>query len=356
MKRSILLALFISFIPGYAISEQLKIGVSLPLSGSAASYGNDIKNVLSFLNKRHPEHDLKLIFEDDKCDAKEAVSIAHRFVNIDKVAAATGLPCSGAALASAAVYERAEVLMVSIGAGSPSLTQAGEYIFRSRPSDLKAGEVLAKYISNVEPRIGILAEETEYAQGLAEAFENLAKPAGLEIFRDSFLSNATDVSSQVLKLASKSQNALLLIGQSERTLTVLVKGARDLKYNGKLYSSVLAGSSAFLTAAGAQAEGIIFATLPGKEALLAKHRKLFDQYVEEYGTLNSVEYMFPISFAGYQALAKALRSGNPRASLNRDTFEGANGDFTFDNNGDLVGMEFVIKEIVNGKAELLSSR
>ena len=108
--------------------------------------------------------------KDDKCNGKDAVSVAHKLINVDKVSVVLGMACSGAALAAAPLYQRAKVPVIASSASSPELSSAGDYIFRTTPSDLEAGRKLKAHVAQKHRRFAIVSEETEYAQGLKQAF------------------------------------------------------------------------------------------------------------------------------------------------------------------------------------------
>ena len=125
------LILLCFFISAEVLAEPLKIGVSVPLTGSAATLGTDIKNALTFANERYGNHEYELVFEDDKCSGKEAVTIAQKFVQIDKIHFVLGFPCSGALLSAAPVYEQNRVVVIAAAASSPC--RAASYA-SSRPA------------------------------------------------------------------------------------------------------------------------------------------------------------------------------------------------------------------------------
>lgn len=77
--------------------NRIKIGVSLPLTGGAAIEGVDVHALLLFANKHFADDVYELIFEDDKCSEKDAVSVAQKFADVDKVSYVLGFVCSGTA-------------------------------------------------------------------------------------------------------------------------------------------------------------------------------------------------------------------------------------------------------------------
>jgi branched-chain amino acid transport system substrate-binding protein len=69
--------------------QVVKIGVIAPLSGPAAMYGDDVVRAYTYaveeFNTSQDKYQMQLIFEDGKCDQKDATSAAQKLIDIDKV-------------------------------------------------------------------------------------------------------------------------------------------------------------------------------------------------------------------------------------------------------------------------------
>lgn len=129
-------------VPAFAEPPQ-SIGVSLPLSGDGANEGRDLKNLLIFANDKLAGGRYRLRFEDDRCNDRDAVSVAQKLVSLDRVHYALGFACSGAVLAAAPVYEKGHVLTIAVATGAPAIAEAGDYIFRTMPNLTTAAVKLA---------------------------------------------------------------------------------------------------------------------------------------------------------------------------------------------------------------------
>ncbi|RIL04558.1 MAG: hypothetical protein DCC75_12490, partial [Proteobacteria bacterium] len=121
----------------YAAPSQpkIKVGVSSALLGGAASYGLDIQDAVRFADEKLGKGRFELIFENDNCTGKDAVSVAQKFTQIEKVDVAIGFACSSAALSAAPIFERAKIPVLITSASSPKIAHAGEFIFRTILSD-----------------------------------------------------------------------------------------------------------------------------------------------------------------------------------------------------------------------------
>ncbi len=335
--------------------EKIKIGVSTALTGNAATYGTDIKNALLFASEKLAQGRYELLFEDDRCTGADAVSVAHKFVEVSKVRYVIGFACSGALLSAAPIYEKAKVVAISPGANAPAVSKAGDYIFRTTPSDAISAQVLLRYIHPRHKILGIISEETDYAQALAQEILKSNTSSELEIVTENFLTNASDVKPALLKLKSRNIDSLFINPQTEATFLLVLKQLKQLNFEVPVYGAYFPGSGAFLEQAGANAEGIVYADLPSlKEMVGAEGEKLYSEFEKKYGKPNAWDSLFVTSFEAFRALDLAIRSGHDvRTYLDEETFSGLVGKWSFDENGDINGIAHRLKVIRNGKATTL---
>ena len=68
--------------------------------------------------------------------------------------------------------------------------------------------------------------------------------------------------------------------------------------------------------------------------------------MKKFGLPISFHYGFECAWDAFVALSQAVRSGaDSKAYLYSHEFEGINGKFSFDANGDIVGPSFVMRKI-----------
>ncbi len=332
--------------------EKIKIGVSVPLSGTAAAYGTDIKNALQFANEKIGKSAFELIIEDDKCSDKDAVAIAHKFVNVDKVRYALGFGCSGTVLAAAPVYENGKVVIIASGTGAPAITFAGDYIFRTKPNLNLAADLLAKDFAAHYKKVAAVTEETAYCQGLTDATKKAAEALKVEFLNENFLSGTDDFRGTLLRLRAKGVEAIFLNTQGEPGMINLYKQFRNLNWPIPVYGTFTPGSPSFITAAGKDADGIIFADLQFNSAMLnAEGQKLYSEFEKQYGPAKSAEHYSALSLVSFSALFEAIQSGKDvKQFLYEHKFSGLVDEYSFDKNGDVVSpkLGYVLKILKNG--------
>lgn len=338
---------------------RIKIGVSLPLSGGAASEGEDLRKILQFANRTLADDRYELIFEDDRCNNKDAVSVAQKLASIEKVPYVLGYACSGSIQSAAPIFEKAGIVTIGLATGAPEISSAGEFIFRTIPSLEVAGEELASHVAKRFKKIGVLSEETAYCKGLADAFERHGKERGLAISKMSYLPETGDFRTLLLKLKSEGNEAVFLNPQDEKGMITLYRQFLDLGWNVPVYAAYYPGFAEFLKTFGTKADGVVFADLPFIDSgLSSKGKELYESYVRENGKPQSSEFYFVTGFSAFTALHEAISKGDSvQKYLYSHTFSSVFGDFSFDKNGDVKGekLTFVLKEIKSGRSAALDN-
>jgi len=224
------------------LTEPVRIGIIFPLTGDAASIGVPFqKSALMAAEEINAAGGIlgqpaEFIFEDGKCDPSASAAAAQKLVNVDNVKIVFGGACSGEMLAAAPILEEAHVLAISPSATSPDITNAGDYIFRTTPSDAGQGAVAAEYAFNDlgARKVGVISEQTDYAQGLRKVFvDRFNGLAGTIAADEVFQSNDTDLRAQVLKIKSVGVDLVYLVPQSPATAELILKQLTMQEVNAK---------------------------------------------------------------------------------------------------------------------------
>lgn len=243
------------------------------------------------------------------------------------------------------------MVVISSSAAAKSISQAGDYIFRTWPSDAESAQVLFGFMKGRHKNLGLISEQTDFAQGFAQSFEELGKSAGVPVINENYLSEATDFRTMILRLRSKGVDALFINPQAEGGLLNIVRQVRDLDWDVPLYSAYYAGSNAFLYNAGPISEEIAYVDLPDFKAIAsADGIGLYDRFSKKYGPPVSWDMVFATSFEAFRAMHQAISSNQDvKDYLYQTEFNGIFGRWRFDKNGDIQGLKFMMKRIQSGK-------
>lgn len=329
----------------------IKIGVIAPLTGEAASYGLAAKQGLDFavteINKQDGilGRQIKLIYEDSQADPKQAVSIMNKFINVNKFNIVIVADGSGSTTAVAPIAEATKTLIMGTLASTPQLSEMGDYIFRTVPSDSYQGIELAKFADNKDFKTAaILYVNDPYGIGIKDAFSS--EFSGTVIVAEAFENSDSDFRTQLTKIKYKNPDVILIVARKE--LPNILKQIRTLGIESALLGSETTKDQELVDIAGEAAEGLysIFFAEP------VDYQRYREKFSSEYGKEPAAYSDY--SYDAVHVLKKAITTAGSldptkiKDSLYTTKMYGATGIVEFDSKGDAINKPFTMYEVVNG--------
>ena len=293
--------------------DTIVLGFVGPLTGDAAPYGQTEKNVVMMaideINNSGGINGKQFgaVFEDGKCEGKTANTAASKLINIDKVKIILGGACSGETLSIAPLAEKNKVIVFSAFSSSPDVTNAGDFVFRNAPSDLEGGKFTAKLIPEQLKKIGIISENTPYAQGVRRVFKEEAEKLGKEILADELFEQSTmDVRTQLTKIKAAGIDSFLVNAQTGKTAGLIVKQARELGIDAPIFGTYNFAEKDFIEAAGTSAEGAVFSNAPNLNTKNPKSKEFLEKYEKTFGSKPSSDFEAGARYDSIRIIAMAL--------------------------------------------------
>ncbi|HYC34408.1 MAG TPA: ABC transporter substrate-binding protein [Candidatus Paceibacterota bacterium] len=337
----------------------IKIGFIAPLTGDAAAYGEVVKNGTMLAEKEINARGgingrpVEVIYDDGKCNGKDATSATQKLVNVEKVKFLLVGECSGGLLAIASFLNQSKVLSLAAIATNPAVADAGDYIFRNAPNDNNRGTALANYAKQNYKKVAIMTEQTDYAQGLRTAFKTQAAANGLEVVADEeFTSDTKDYRSMITKVKATNPDVIFMNPQTGAAFVRLATQARELGLKQSLIGSEFNGPE--VAAAGAIIEGTMISVAPGLTAD-GKGKAFAEAYKKEFGKEPAYAYYAGAAYDNLMLLADGIAKEGEDADEVRDflynlpSYTGTIGSYSFDEKGELVGINFVFQKFEGGK-------
>lgn len=335
----------------------IKIGFIGPLTGEAAAYGVDPLagiqihvdeiNAAGGINGRM----IELVAEDGKCTGADAASAAQKLINVDKVDAILGGQCSGETLAAAPIAESAGVILLSAISSSPDVTEAGDYVFRDYPSDALKTKAMASYFAQQGwEKVAIITENTDFAQGFRTS---LMADVGEDafVFDETVDPNTKDFRTLATRLQDEEFDVFVSNAQFPATVAAQLQQMRELGIEQTAISHDVADTLETIELTGDAAEGFQVINVQSISAESPFGVKVADAGKDVQAGLVYVAH-------GYDALgvlAEAMESVGTESDAIRDYFydlagyDGVIGTFSFDDNGDVEGINYALKEVQNGE-------
>jgi len=264
----------------------IKIGVSLPLTGPASGLGIPMKNQFALFPKEIAGEKIELIVLDDASDPTNGAKNATRFITEDKVDLIMGSAATPVAIAIAGIAADAATVQFAI---SPTPLPPGKdyWTFRLPQSNAVMAHAMVGHMAKQGVKtVGFIGYTDAYGEGWLKDFGAEAEKNGIKIVAvERFARADTSVTGQALKLVAASPDAVLVVasgsGAAMPELAVLDRG-----YKGKMYQTHGAASRDLMRLGGKAVEGTFVVSGP---AVVAEQlpdsqpsKKLAIDFVQKY--------------------------------------------------------------------------
>ncbi|MEA1834113.1 branched-chain amino acid ABC transporter substrate-binding protein [Methylobacterium durans] len=261
-----LLALLVASAPALA-QAPVKIGLSLPLTGPDAAYGQGLRlgaeQAVADLN-RSGGRKLALVVADDAGDPKQGAALARKFA-AEGVSLVVGPFASSVAALAQPAYEEAGIVLVTPGATWTPLTGRGAWnLFRLAPSDAQQAAFAGAYLADRygARRIGLVHDRTTFGRGLADEVARTLKARGRrEVLFESLPRGSKDAADLAERLKRAAVEAVYFGGLAPEA-ALLIKAMREAGLDAPLVGSDGLLDKDFAQAAGPGAEGTVMTMEP----------------------------------------------------------------------------------------------
>lgn len=338
------------------------IGVAWPLLANDGGLSKGIELAVNEINGAGgvKGKKIRIVPKDDEASVTKGMSVAQSFAENLETVAVIGHRNSYVTIPAAAMYEKAGLVMLSPGSTAPELTEHGyRYVFRSIPSDAQIAKELVNYAAKSGyKRMVIYYVDDAYGRGLANAFEDSASGAGLNIVdRISYYGDLHGLNNLRLKWEALGYDGVF-VAESVKGGAHFIADARKIGVTVPYLGGNAMDSPSLFEIAGSAADGTVVGTIFNPNEQRAKVQKFVQDYQAKFGNPPT-----PWAAQGYDAvklLAAAVEkagSSSPdqisEAMRSLQNWEGVSGYHTFDKTGDEKGKMVVLKQLRGGKLEPL---
>ena len=332
-----------------------KIGVAGPMTGSVAAYGEQMRkgaqlaaddiNAAGGINGKKVE----IVIADDACEPKQAVTVASRLIERDKVNVVVGHFCSSSTIPASEAYAEADMMMITPASTNPKVTeQKLQNVLRTCGRDDQQGLVAGDYIVDIlkSKRVVLIHDKDTYGQGVANATQaQLNKRGTKEIMYEGLTRGEKDYNALVTKIKSANADLIYFAGLSSEAGTLL-RQVREQGLNTQFMVTDGAVEDTFAVAAGGKPvlKGVLVTfgedprLIPDGKAVVEKFRK---------GGFEPAGFTL-YTYAGVQVAAAALKGGNSTSGTAMTKWIKANsvptilGKKSWDAKGDLTSAAYVV--------------
>ncbi len=324
--------------PALAAEPAIHIGVTVSSTGPAASLGISERNTFSILPKTIAGHPVDYYVLDDGTDATHGVTNMRKLIdedNVDAMIGSTAVPASAAMIPVAAEKHVPTITLAASATLIEPPTGDKRWMFKTPQNDsLMADAIAAHMVKEHVKTIGFIGFNDGYGDSWLTEMQRAAKAHGMSIVDvERYARNDTSVTGQALKIIAAKPDAVLIVGAGtpaalpERTL-------RQYGYKGLYYQTHGAASSAFLTAAGKDAEGtflpvgpvVVADQLPDSSPVKKVALGYIHAYEKKFGAGSSTSFgsdAYDAYLRLRAAIPVALKKGQPGTRAFRDALRDA---------------------------------
>ena len=357
---------------GEADADVVRIAVCGPMTGSAAAFGEMIKNAAKLKEKEINDAGgitvggrtmkVETVIFDDKGDTTEATNVARKVASDDDLLLVIGHFNSTCSLAAKEEYNRVGIVEFSPGSTNVNVCRHGPFTFRNLYRDDYQGQQIAWYCDEVlgAKKVAVMYDNDDYGKGLMQAFKARALELGVGVVAEvSYLRERTqDFKPLVQQVKDSGADAIFIAGLYNEAALIAKAARQDLGLDVPIFGGDGVMNADFIKIAGKAAEGVFVATpflvhetSGGPEAAAfvesykAAYKKVPDTWAAlTYDAMGMALRAVETGGLNRQAVRDALAAARDEAS----GYKGVTGMTYFDEEGDCYSKPVYVAVVKDG--------
>lgn len=286
--------------PSMASDQVVKIGLSAPLTGDWAEYGNDFKRSVQMVFQRvnrmggiHGKR-VELVISDSRGDPKEAVLIAEKFVADPDIIAEIGDFSSSSCMAAASIYDKAKMTQLSPTSSHMDFTKKGENMFRVVATQGDEGPYNARWaVKDLgKKRLATIYINNDWGVDANKYFTQEARKLGAEVLaEEAFVPGEKDFAAILSKLKRLNLD-LIYLPTFYADAAAILNQAKRMHFKPVVMANSSLFSNKTIELGGAAVEGIVipanyFATdpRPAAQEFTREYRAIYGKVPNQFAAL-----------------------------------------------------------------------
>jgi branched-chain amino acid transport system substrate-binding protein len=339
MKRGgFLFSIFIFlilFLTLSAYGQDIPIGFFAPITGPAAADGASAKHAVELGLKEVNDgggingRKVNLIIYDDRLNPQEAVAIANKLIEKDKVAGVVSGSYSGPTRVTAPIFQKAGMPMVAGYAVHPDVTwdpkekKPNDFCFRNGFLGEIEGAAAAEFaVKNLKAKkISLIFMDNDFGRAISSGFAERAEKLGAAVLTKQMYKfpGEKDFRPYLTRIKEGNPDVIFAAGYYNEAASI-VRQAKELGIKSQILGEEGFDSPKFLEIAGPAAEGVIIATnldrddpRPLVQNFLKNYRKAYNEHADMVGAS---------SYDAFMILVNAIRkAGTDPKAIQKALFE-----------------------------------
>jgi branched-chain amino acid transport system substrate-binding protein len=308
--------------------DTIKIGFFAPITGPAAADGASAKHAVELGLKEVNDaggikgKKVELVIYDDRLNPQEAVAIANKLIEKDKVVGVVSGSYSGPTRVSAPIFQKAGMPMVAGYAVHPDVTwdptqkKPNDFIFRNGYLGEVEGAAAAEFaIKNLKAqKISIISMDNDFGRAISSGFGERAEKLGAKILSKQMYKfpGEKDFRPYLTRIKEGTPEVIFAAGYYNEAAGI-VRQAKELGITSQILGEEGFDSPKFLEIAGPAAEGVIIATNLDRDDPRPLVQNFLKSYREAYK--EDADMVGASSYDAFMILVKAIEKAgtDPKA-------------------------------------------
>jgi len=293
-RRLLWSQLGIVLVSGSVLAQGIKVGVTVPTTGSAATIGIGARNSVNLFPKKIAGIDVDFQILDDASDTTNSVKNAKRFLD-DKVDLIVGSSTSSQSLAIIEAIAGTDTPLIALGASARLVTPMDDkkrWVFKTASNDSLVVTAIIKHMRDHGVKtVGFIGFSDAFGESWLSEVKSFADARQIQLVGiERFNPKDSSVTPQVLRIVAARPDAVLIAGSG--TPAVMPHAAlKERGYQGKIYQTHGAATEDFLRVGGKALNGgylpvgpnLVWEQLPDGYPTKAVSAKYVPMYESKYG-------------------------------------------------------------------------
>lgn len=307
----------ILFLTLSAYGQDIPIGFFAPITGPAAADGASAKNAVELGLKEVNDvggikgKKINLIIYDDRLNPQEAVAIANKLIEKDKVVGVASGSYSGPTRVTAPIFQKAGIPMVAGYAVHPDVTwdpkekRPNDFCFRNGFLGEIEGSAAAEFaVKNLKAKkISLIFMDNDFGRAISSGFAERAEKLGATVLTKQMYKfpGEKDFRPYLTRIKEGNPDVIFAAGYYNEAASI-VRQAKELGITSQILGEEGFDSPKFLEIAGPAAEGVIIATnldrddpRPLVQNFLKNYRKAYNEDADMVGASSYDAFMILVN-------------------------------------------------------------
>jgi branched-chain amino acid transport system substrate-binding protein len=303
-------------VPVFAFgADEIKVGYHVPLTGWAAADGQSslrgAQLAVKFINAAGGVNGKKinLIYYDDRCEAKDAITVARKLIESDKVVGVVSGSYSTPTRAAAPIFNQSKVPYISTIGTHPEIPIDRKYVVQvAVMSEIhgKAGAKMAQEKLKAKTAC-LLIMDNDFGMAVTDGFRKMAPTFGIKILKEyKYPLGEKDFRSLLSNIKQDNPDVLWASGYYEEAAQIC-RQAKELGVKATIIGQEGYDSPKLFELGGDAVNGVVITTSLDRDSTRAATKKFLAEYLKDYKIAG--DQVAAQGFDGVITMATGLRKG-----------------------------------------------